>query len=74
MYIEEEQTTQWPIEKVQRGKQLSTKHTYKAKDRVTRVRQVTTMVSSNSSCIGICKNDYRYLFPLKLILKELCET
>jgi hypothetical protein len=36
MYIEEEQTTQWPIEKVQRDKQLSTKHTYKAKDRVTR--------------------------------------
>jgi hypothetical protein len=35
-YIEEEQTTQWPKEKVQRDKQRSTKHTYKAKDRVTR--------------------------------------
>ena len=32
-YIEEEQTTQWPKEKVQKP---STKHTYKAKVRVTR--------------------------------------
>jgi hypothetical protein len=30
-----EQTTQWPYEKVQNDKQRSTKHTYKAKDRVT---------------------------------------
>ena len=35
-YIEEEQTTQWPKEKVQKNKQGSTKHTYKTKDRVTR--------------------------------------
>jgi len=28
-YIEEEQTTQWPKEKVQTDKQRSTKHTYK---------------------------------------------
>jgi hypothetical protein len=35
-YIEEEQTTQWPKEKVQNGKQRSTKHTYKTKDRITR--------------------------------------
>ena len=34
-YIEEEQTTQWPKEKVQRDKQRSTKHAYKTKDRVT---------------------------------------
>jgi hypothetical protein len=34
--IEEEQTTQWPKEKVQRNKQRSTKHTYKTKYRVTR--------------------------------------
>jgi hypothetical protein len=34
-YIEEEQTTQWPKEKVQRDKQRSTKHMYKTKDRVT---------------------------------------
>ena len=36
LYIEEEQTTQWPKEKAQKDKQRSTKHTYKTKDRVTR--------------------------------------
>jgi len=36
MYIEEEPTTQWPIEKIQKNKQRSIKHTYNAKDRVTR--------------------------------------
>jgi hypothetical protein len=35
-YTEEEQTTQWPKEKVQKDKQRSTKHIYKTKDRVTR--------------------------------------
>jgi hypothetical protein len=35
MYIEEEQITQCPIEKGQKDKQRSTKHTYKTKDRVT---------------------------------------
>ena len=35
-YIEEEQTTQWPKEKVQKDKQRSTKHTHKTKNRVTR--------------------------------------
>jgi hypothetical protein len=35
-YIEEEQITQWPKEKAQKDKQRSTKHTHKAKDRVTR--------------------------------------
>jgi hypothetical protein len=34
-YIEEEQTTQWPKEKVKKNK-LSTKHTHNTKDRVTR--------------------------------------
>ena len=33
-YIEE-QTTQWPKEKVQKDKQRSTKHIYKTRDRVT---------------------------------------
>ena len=32
LYIEEEQTTQWPEEKVQKNKQRSTKHTHKTKD------------------------------------------
>ena len=35
-YIEEEQTTQWPKEKVQKDKQKSTKHISKTKYRVTR--------------------------------------
>ena len=35
-YIEEEQTTQWPKDKVQMDKQRSTKHTHKTKDRGTR--------------------------------------
>ena len=35
-YIEEEQTTKWPKEKVQKDKQRSTKHIHKTKDRVTR--------------------------------------
>jgi hypothetical protein len=37
LYIEEEQITQWPKEKVQ--KQRSTKHTHKTKDRVKRTPQ-----------------------------------
>ena len=35
-YIEEEQTTKWLKEIVQKDKQRSTKHTHKTKDRVTR--------------------------------------
>jgi hypothetical protein len=34
-YIEEEHTTQWLKEKEKKGKQRSTKHSYKIKDRVT---------------------------------------
>jgi hypothetical protein len=37
-YIEEEQTTQWPKEKVQKDNQWSTKHTYKTKDRAVLLR------------------------------------
>jgi hypothetical protein len=32
-YIKEDQTAQWPKEKVQKDKQRSTKHTHKTKDR-----------------------------------------
>ena len=40
-YIDQEQTTQWPKDKVQKDKLRSTKHTYKTKDRVTRTpRQI----------------------------------
>ena len=47
LYIEEEQTIQWPTEKVQRDKQRSTKHTYKTKDRVTRT-PLKTVVNSGA--------------------------
>jgi uncharacterized protein YpuA (DUF1002 family) len=40
-YIEEEQTTAWPKEKVQKDKQRSTKLTHKTKDRVIRTPQNT---------------------------------
>jgi hypothetical protein len=39
-YIKEEQTTQWP-----KGKQWSTKHSHKTKDRVTRTQLKTGMNS-----------------------------
>jgi len=45
-YFEEEQTTQWPNEKVQKDKQRSTKHTHKTKDRVPR----TPLETGVNSC------------------------
>ena len=48
-YIEEEQTTQWPKQKVQKGKQRSIKHTYKTKDRVTRTQ---LKIGSELRCSG----------------------
>jgi len=61
-HIEEEQTTQWPKEKVQKDKQRSTKHTYKTKDRVTRTPLKTGgelrcsgKVSSSWSTNGTCR-------------------
>jgi hypothetical protein len=58
-YIEEQQTTQWPKEKVQKDKQRSTKHTYKTKDLVTRTQlkiggefRCSGRVSSSSSTSG----------------------
>jgi hypothetical protein len=46
-YIEE-QTKQWPKEKVQKDKQRSTKHAYKTKDRVTRTPLKPTVNSGAS--------------------------
>ena len=51
-YIEEEQTTQWPKEKVQEGKQRSKKHTYKTKDRIPRTRLKTRDVLRCSGRVG----------------------
>jgi hypothetical protein len=42
---EEEQTTQWQKEKVQKDKQRSTKLTHKTKDRVTQTPQKTYVTS-----------------------------
>jgi hypothetical protein len=44
-YIEEEQKTKWPKEKVQKDKQRSTKHAYKTKDRVTWTQLKTGLIS-----------------------------
>ena len=59
-YIEEEQTTQWSKERVQKDKQRFTKHVHKTKDRVTRTPLKTGgelrwsgRVSSSCSTIGI---------------------
>jgi len=41
-YTEDEQTTQWSKEKVQKDKQRSTKHIYKTKDRVARTPPIKT--------------------------------
>ena len=53
----EEQTTQWPKEKVQRDKQRSTKHTYKTQ--YTDVGETKTLVLYWSCEINHCSN---YLF------------
>ena len=51
-YIEEEQTTQWPKEKVQKDKKPSTKHTHKTKDRVTRTPLKTGVELRCSGRVG----------------------
>jgi hypothetical protein len=60
--MEEEQTTQWLKEKVQKDKQLSTKHTHKTKDRVTRIPLKT---GSELRCSGrvssSCSTNYHML-------------
>ena len=49
LYIEEEQTTHWPKENVQKDKQRSTKHTHKTKDRVT---ETPLKTESELGCFG----------------------
>jgi hypothetical protein len=55
LYIEEEQTTQWPKEKEQKDKQWSTKHTHKAKDWVTRT---TLKTGGELRCSGRVSSSY----------------
>ena len=71
-YIEG-QTTHWPNEKVQKNKQQSTKHTYKAKDRVTRTRLKTGAerrcsgrVSSSCSTSDIHRVNITYVINVTL--------
>ena len=52
LYIEEEQTTQWSKETVQKDKQRSTKHTHKTKDRVTRTALKTGVELRCSGRVG----------------------
>ena len=58
-YIEEEQTTQWREEKVQKDKQISTKHTYKTKDRIIRSPLKTGVELRCSRWVsGSCSTSY----------------
>jgi hypothetical protein len=57
-YIEGEQTTQWPKEKVQKDKQRSTKHTHKTKDRVTRTPLTVFLFSSTWFIIRTKQTSY----------------
>jgi hypothetical protein len=62
-YIEEEQTTQLPTEKVQKGKQRSIKHTYKTKDRVTRTPLKTgSELRWSSSILWVTASHYHFGF------------
>jgi hypothetical protein len=54
-YIEEEQTTQWLKEKVQKDKQWSTKHAYKTKDLVTRTPLKTGLHINGKFTMGKLK-------------------
>ena len=58
-HIEEEQTTPWSKEKLQKDKQRSTKHTHKTKDLVTRTSLKTGVYSGNVCIIylTITKNN-----------------
>jgi hypothetical protein len=53
-YIEEEQTTQWSKEKVQKDKQRSRKYTHKTKDRVTGTPLKTGSELMCSGRVGSC--------------------
>ena len=62
--LHEEQTTQWPTEKVLKDKQRYTKHTHQTKDRVTRAPLKTgdelrcsVRVSSSRSTSGTRRVD-----------------
>jgi hypothetical protein len=68
-YIEEEQTTQWPKEKVQKDKQRSTQHTYKTKDCLYQVRVITVFTVFRLLTDFVCLYNYEFwLSPLCCLL------
>jgi hypothetical protein len=67
-YIEEEQTTQWPKEKVQKDKERSTNHTHKTKDRVTRTPLKTGV---NSAASEGCAVPAPLVVPVVLIWLQI---
>ena len=76
LYIEEEQTTHWPKERVQKDKQRYTKHTHKTKDRVTRAPLKTGgelmcsgRISSSCSTNGSCRVIY-LVFQLTMLVRR----
>ena len=71
-YIEEEQTTQWPKEKVQKDKQRSTKHTHKTKDRVTRTTLKTggDLGLSGRVCSSFSISDTRHVTLVTILVRS----
>ena len=67
-YIEEEQTTTWAKEKVQKDKQRSTKHTYKIKDRVigTPLKTGGELMCSGRVSSSCSTSDTRRVNPLAI--------
>jgi hypothetical protein len=66
-YIEEEQKTQRPKEKVQKDKQRSTQHTHKTKDRVFVIYwKYTIILYILVHMILFLKQDYRSLFGAQI--------
>ena len=59
-YIEEEQTTLLPKQKVQKDKQRPTKHSYKTKDRVTRIPLKTEGELMCSGRVNCSKTNTNY--------------
>jgi hypothetical protein len=68
-YIEEEHTTQWPKEKVQKDKQRLTKHTYKTNDRVTRTPLKTGVNSGAPEGLAVPSYDTNYNRHIEKSLK-----
>jgi hypothetical protein len=61
-------TTQWPKEKEQKDKQRSIKHTYKTKDRITRITPLQK--KKNRELWGILFVEYLLLYSVTLTLNK----